>query len=167
MFLKRFHSEHYILKLPSETETLNAFPTPRSWSDLALLMKAGLTSQDIINGLVGEEVGLKLRGFLETKVDVKDLLKEPRKWYELNIDGKYMCALMLSSYINQHYKEVNTVLPLLEVMMRDSRDFIVVTCMGVSENKLARFLQILSKIKPDIVEMLGEVVERKRRVEVK
>ena len=74
VFLKRFHSEHYILKLPSETETLNAFPTPRSWSDLALLMKAGLTSQDIINGLVGEEVGLKLRGFLETKVDVKDLL---------------------------------------------------------------------------------------------
>ena len=57
-FLKRFESEGYLIKMPSEPETLEAFPTPRAWTTLSVLLYRKVNSDDLINGLVGSEVGM-------------------------------------------------------------------------------------------------------------
>jgi hypothetical protein len=97
-YLLRFKED--FLKPPAEPEGLEEFPTPRSWEWVALNLQGGADEEDII-GLLGQEVGHKLMGFLEVNVDLEELLKKPQMWREMNVEAKYIALAMLSSSINE------------------------------------------------------------------
>jgi DNA polymerase III delta prime subunit len=97
-YLLRFKED--LLKPPAEPEGLEEFPTPRSWEWVALNLQGGADEEDII-GLLGQEVGHKLMGFLEVNIDLEELLKKPQMWREMNVEAKYIALAMLSSSINE------------------------------------------------------------------
>jgi len=84
VFLKRFENEGYILKLPRTPEGLEEYPTPRTWSWLALDLYEGFNELEDICGLVGEEVGMRFHAFLKLNVDIDELIAEPKRFHVLD-----------------------------------------------------------------------------------
>ena len=97
-YLLRFKED--FLKPPAEPEGLEGFPTPRTWDWVARNLAAGGGEEDVV-GLLGQEVGHKLMGFLEASVDLEELLKKPQMWAKLNVEARYIALAMLSSSINE------------------------------------------------------------------
>ena len=97
-YLLRFKED--MLKPPAEPEGLEEFPTPRSWEWVALQLAAGADEEDVV-GLLGQEVGHKLQGFLEVNIDLNELLRNPKMWTKLNVEAKYIALAMLSAEINE------------------------------------------------------------------
>jgi len=97
-YLLKFKED--LLRPPAEPEGLEEFPTPRSWEWVARQLAAGAAEEDVV-GLLGQEVGHKLMGFLEAHVDLEELLKKPQMWTKLNVEARYIALAMLSSSMNE------------------------------------------------------------------
>ena len=143
VFLKRFEAENYLIQVPRTPEGLDAYPVPRTWTALATLMANNLSDSETIQGLVGEEVGIKFGAFLKVDVDLNDLMREPMKFVELNEDARYMTALMLSSWIGDHLAKPERAFPLIDAMSGESREYLLLTCLTISRRKLVLFLKNL------------------------
>lgn len=155
-FLKRFANEGYFLKPPQRTETLEGFPTPRAWTHLSLLMHKGISDRDTLLGLLGSEVGEKLNIFLMTDVDIEELIERPEKFHGLNLDGKYMATVMLSSWISNS-EEFSKAFDLIDAMGSESREYLVTVCVCLDREKLVEFLTQLFQHNPRYREFLGQV----------
>jgi hypothetical protein len=155
-FLKRFEDEDYLLKVPKQAECLEAYPTPRSWTAAALLMYRGLNSDDTLCGLLGYEVATKLQAFLKVKVDIDELIKDPSLYDKLSLDGKYMAAVMLSTWVEKH-NSASKAFPLIDKMSNDSRELLVLTCLGMSRKRLVGFLRELFAYNAKYKDFLDEV----------
>jgi len=156
-FLKRFEDEHYLIRIPKVAETLDAYPTPRTWSALSLLMKKGMDDAETITGLVGKEVGTKLSAFLKVNVDVDDLIREPERFHDLELDGKYMASVMLASWISKNIRSVSRCFRLIDEMSKESREFLVLTCISMNRNKLVHFLKELFRYSRVYRDALSEI----------
>jgi hypothetical protein len=156
-FLKRFQDEGYLLKIPNSPEGLEEFPTPRSWTWLALDLKEGFDSLEDICGLIGEEVGRKFDGFLKVNVDVEELIADPQRFHKLELDGKYMVPLMLASWITEHAKDQAKAYPLIDEMSSESREFLVMLCMSMNRKSLVSFLRQLFTHRPAYKDALAEI----------
>jgi len=162
-FLMRFKDEGYLLKLPERPEGLEAWPSPRSWTWLALDLHEGFDSIEDIIGLVGEEVGRKFDAFTKIDFDLDDLIKEPTRFHNLQFDAKYMVPVMLASYVNG--KNNSKAFPLVDEMCKESDEFIIMTCKCMDKGKLIGFLRSLfaynktyGKILEDIADSIkGEI----------
>jgi len=97
-YLLKFKED--LLRPPAEPEGLEGFPSPRTWDWVARNLAAGGGEEDAV-GLLGQEVGHKLQGFLEASVDLEELLKKPQMWAKLNVEARYIALAMLSSSINE------------------------------------------------------------------
>lgn len=157
-FLKRFEGEGYLLKVPNKTETLDPYPTPRTWSTLSCLMDNGIKDDETIVGLVGYEVGQKFEAFLKVNVSLEEVLKSPSIFSNLTVDGKYMISIMLSTWIAKHIKDISNSLPLIDTMVEDSREFLILTCMGMHKSILINFLRNLFISRSNYKDMLAEIV---------
>lgn len=160
-FLKRFEAEGYLLKLPKEPEGLENFPTPRTWTWVALDLAVGFDEEDDIKGLLGPEVGQKFLAFLKTNVNIEELIKYPHLFRQLDLDQQYMACVMLGSWISQHKKEFNKAVDLIDVMADFSKEFLVLTCISIKRRVIVQFLQYLLKERPQYGEALEEIVRLK------
>jgi len=124
-FLARFRDENYLIKIPKATETLDPYPTPRTWSSLATLMARGIQDKETIRGLVGYEVGTKFDAFLKVRVDINELIREPKLFHELEFDSKYMVCVMLASWISRHINNPAKVFPLVDEMSEEKRERLI------------------------------------------
>ena len=158
VFLKRFSEEGYLLKVPKTPEGLEEYPTPRSWTWLALGLKEGFDSLEDICGFIGEEVGRKFDAFLKVNVDIDRLIDEPATFHTLSIDGKYMVSFMLASWIMQHTREWAKTYPLIDEMNKESKEYFVITCMSLKKNTLISFLRKLFEAKPSYRDLIREIL---------
>jgi hypothetical protein len=156
-FLRAFESENYLLQVPKRPETLEAYPTPRSWTRLALELAEGFDSDDDICGLIGYDVGQRFQAFLKVKVDLEELLKEPEGFLRLGLDGKYMACVLLGSWAEKNMRSVGRAFPLIDAMAGESREYLVVTCLSMSRRGLVEFLRRLFGHNRAYAELLGEV----------
>jgi len=173
-FLAAFRDEGYFIKVPKDPETLENFPTPRSWTGLALklyrLTKGGEVPRekfkDVIIGSVGSEVGYKFIGFVKTRVDLKALLDNPHMFKDLNIEAKYMTSLMLAGNIPKSIKkraEMDKILKLVDVMTEESPEYIILTAMSMPQKKLQEFLTVLFRYNISYLDILSEIIELRER----
>jgi len=100
-FLKRF--ENFMFQKPQDVETLDPFPTPRSWTELAKISHK--ISEDhleyVVYGEVGAEAASHFVTFVRTNVpDLSEVLAHPEKLAALDVDGKYLVASQVASQIN-------------------------------------------------------------------
>jgi len=159
IFNKRFENEGYLLKLPEEPETLEAYPTPRSWTRLSRLRYFGMKDRETVEGLIGLEVGQKYLAFLEVSVDINDLIRYPNSWTALNLDGKYMASLLLATWISKHLKTkvISNCFRLIDEMTRDSEEFLVCTLVTLKLSILTKFLQKLFAYNTEYEDILDEI----------
>ena len=173
-FLMAFKDEDYFIKVPKEPETLENFPTPRSWTGLALklyrLTKGGKIPRenfrDVIVGSVGSEVGYKFIGFVKTRVDLNALLNNPAMFNELNTEAKYMTSLMLASNIQKSIKkkaEMQKILKLVDVMTEESPEYIILTAMSMPQKALQEFLTVLFRHNMNYLDILSEIIELREK----
>ena len=163
VFLKRFENEGYLLKLPKTPEGLEEYPTPRSWTWLALDLYDGFNDLEDICGLVGEEVGMRFHAFLKLNVDIDELIAEPKRFHVLELDAKYMATFMLSSWIVQNFKNLAKAYPLIDEMSSESHEYLVMVCKTMKKTSAARFLSQLLNDKPmyrDILREISETISR-------
>jgi DNA polymerase III delta prime subunit len=136
-YLLRFKED--FLKPPAEPEGLEEFPTPRSWEWVALNLQGGATEEDL-TGLLGQEVGHKLMGFIEVNVDLDELLRKPQMWTKLNVEARYIALAMLSSSINEDKMSYDKVMPLLNVM---EDEYVVLLTTLISKSKKEAWIAYL------------------------
>lgn len=117
---------------PKQDDGFSAFPTPRSWTNTALLLYQFRGASDelkteICTGNLGAEVGTKLAALLKTKVDLEKVIGEiksdPKKYSELNINVR---ILVLSSMAQQNIDFFDKIVDLLKYMLENHREDIMV-----------------------------------------
>ena len=99
-FLQRFPD--YLFQQPDDAETLNPFPTPRTWTELAKVThKVPDEFLEVVSyGYVGLEASTHLVTFLRTEVpDVREVLNNPEIIAHYGVDGKYLIASQLAMAI--------------------------------------------------------------------
>jgi hypothetical protein len=87
-----------------------AFPTPRSWAFCSKLIQ-GRDNKTLINTLVssavGEATAIEFSAFLQNKIDLKELMKNPKEVTKITeIDLKYV----LLGTIAEYYRKDKTLL---------------------------------------------------------
>lgn len=141
IFLKRFESEGYILRVPPEPETTQGLPTHRSWTRVAVLSYYGVFEPD---GHLGPEIGQKFRAFKAISVDIDELIAGPERWEKLDLDAKYMTCAMLSSWLDQQQKDkLPGSFPLLDAITADSREYFILVCQCAKVSTLSRMFPLL------------------------
>jgi len=113
VYLKAYQDD--FISIPEDEESLENFPTPRSWTGLALTLKIisikdKTMLREIIKGYLGKAVGNKFYEFYTAGLAMaKDILENPTILlnYRDNIDNVYASTLALSYHIaNMKMREV-------------------------------------------------------------
>ena len=93
------------VKPPKEIETLENFPTPRSWTKLALATKREVI-KEVCEGLVGREVGGKFYAFTRKRVPKpEELLENPKLFSSLDREAMAVACWSVAQYMTQMYRE--------------------------------------------------------------
>lgn len=147
-YLKYFPDD--FLKLPRETESLDNFPTPRSWTKMALLLEKinARRWDEMVIGSLGQEAGSRFSAFLKIEVpDIEQLLQNPSMFRDLNIEQRYLTSVLVGGFLKNKFSdpamgngrrqesEVEKALPLLEVMGDVQRDFVVLSIISCGEQR--------------------------------
>jgi len=160
-FLKAYQSENYLLKIPSTPEGLEQFPTPRSWTWVALDMYRGFDSIEDLVGLLGKEVGHKFYAFTQVNVDLETMIDNPEKFTDLPFDAKYMVSFMLATYLNSK-KNIDDTLPLIDQMFNVSGEYVVVMVTSLNRKISEQLIYKLVEHDQKYLEFMKTVTETLR-----
>jgi len=96
------------LRIPEEPEGLENFPSPRSWTNLAVKLykiKDEKIIPHIAAGCIGKEEAGKFVAFMRTNVPtVEELLYKPQLWDSLDLQGKYLISTAIANKIDSLIK---------------------------------------------------------------
>ena len=146
-FLKAFESEHYLLRVPREMETLSNFPTPRSWSELALSMADGFTGSEMVGCHIGVEVGQRFSAFLSTRLPpIEEIIGDPKLFKKFakednGVDKQFMTVFLLATWMDANVTRLREALKLVDTMMDTSREIVVLLARMVREGTLLALLK--------------------------
>lgn len=177
-FLKRYKNEGYHLDVPKETEVLDNFPTPRTWTKTALEMEHVGAGKEVIKGLLGKDIGRKFSSFLEVSVDIDDVIENPSIWEEQTLNAKHMLCLQLSNWFETHMDDpdhnniegkareiVSESMGLMEEMYDDSRQYLILTFISTKRSVLARGILTASmEMNPDLSEIVDQAIDDRATV---
>ena len=97
------------LRVPEEPEGLENFPSPRSWTNLAIKLHKVKNERIIVQiaaGCVGKEEAGKFVAFTKTNVPtIDDLLNKPQLWDSLDLQGKYLISTVIADKIAKLTKD--------------------------------------------------------------
>jgi len=171
-YLYRFRSHLYVP--PDKPETLENFPTPRSWTKVALKIHGYEDDFDFVKtvsvGLLGQQVGLEFANFVRIKAELpepKQLLEHPEIFLNLDLEKKYLASVMIGGYIKELLEkdikgdrrtisnELKKVLNYLEFIAKKStKEFIVLTILSIGDR--ATVSRIVARL------LRAELILRKR-----
>ncbi len=119
-YLKLFSSD--FIKLPKEAETLENYPTPRTWTQVALI--DDITKEEAI-GLLGSEVGNKYVAFRKMQIpSIEEIVKRPAIFNDLSLDQKYLvCASIANNFIE--WLERDEFRKFAIYIAREAKEFLV------------------------------------------
>ena len=161
-FLERFRDAGYIFQPVREAETLEEMPTPRSWSKLAVLLAQGVNSEEVIDAIIGAEMGQKFAAFSKIQIDLDELARTPEQWKQLNLDAKYVASIMLATAITT--KNVSKWIPLIRAMGQDSREWLIVLSLAMPHRKRSDVYLAILKSGGKVEEIFREIEEVARRL---
>ena len=154
--------EHnYLLICPKNPEGLENFPSPRTWTMLARLLYYGMNDEETIKGLIGNEAGLRFITFIETNVNIEDIINEPKLFETLTLDGKYMCTFLLGTWCEKNMEELNKAFPLIDKISTISREYLALLCLNMKRDKLAKFVMKLLQHDRKYESILSEITNIK------
>lgn len=150
-YLYRFPDD--FCRVPAEGETLEGYPTPRSFTSLARDLPAAADARldrealrAICIGALGSQVGEKFFAFWQHPVpSYEELLVEPALFGQLGVDEQYMATVIVGQGLAARVEELGrnmpgrpetgslrpflrdtiaSCIPLLDVMGRTSREYL-------------------------------------------
>jgi len=135
----------YLKKVPEdffapESEAEEGEPCPRSWDRLAVEM-AYIDDPDVLEptivGWLGSAVGGRFIAFLRSPIpDAEDLIKEPRLFRDLDLDGKYLASVIVASAYNREKKiTLNQVYPFVKTIAEEQADFLILFMVALKKAK--------------------------------
>jgi len=142
----------------SNTNTEENYPTPRSWTNLALLIN-NVQDEEMIDelsiGCLGKDVGTKFSSLRRTKLteeEINSILAFPSKFDTLNMNKKLLVLYSVASRINpQNYKQYLNFLQHLE----REREFLMLTIgMMNKEMKLILLRELRSILLPILKKLI-------------
>jgi len=98
-------------------------------------------------GYLGQEVGNKFTSFLRNPVpDPEQLLKNPEKFYGLNLDSKYLAVVLVGNHFCED-KKVSTkdVIAFLRTAASEGGEYLALFTMTVTSNR-AKAIKLLQEI---------------------
>jgi len=158
-FLLAHEGENYLIQKPDDAETLEQFPTPRSWTKLAAVsskLKGDELYEDAA-ALVGREMATKFRAFVETKVDVDELIRNPDGYYELNLDQKFMLTIQLAQKAAKMGTKNKAWVPLAVKILEERGELFIVFARAIpAKNKRAELLTLVRNAAPEAFMRVAE-----------
>lgn len=138
----RLYEDRLLRAPPPGAENLN-FPTPRSWTELALLLKRLPRSPELIQavcvGRLGPQVGFDFAAFISETVDEETLrrvLEHPQRFSELSLGMK----ARLLSIIAGSDALVERAAPLLQHLAERERDMFTVFLLLMPRPRRQRYM---------------------------
>ncbi|MEM0040354.1 MAG: AAA family ATPase [Thermofilum sp.] len=135
------------------------FPSPRAWTELALLLKKYSNAPDkfkeaLVYGRVGGEAGAKFMSLLRTRIDVARVLAElkssPEKFDELDINAK---ILVVHALTQQRVKEYEKII--VHIVRRHREFAMLLIVMGGS--KMLLELMSIASVRAELTEMVKKL----------
>ena len=176
-------NQNDFIKDPDAPETFNQYPTPRTWTKLALVLTPKpfeiYTEKEIKSlccGLLGEEVGLKFFKFLKYQVpSIQDILDKPELYRRLDIDVKAIFVVEFAEYVKRNkdkifkIKGVNVeceprVKKLIETILSDSEELTLLFIQSLGTAKYEITAKMLLAI-PSVKEFLRKLKELREQIE--
>ena len=165
-FLLRFESEDYLLQVPHVSETLNPYPTPRSWERTSVLMHMGFADTETLQGFLGGEVAEKLQVFMKLTLNIEDIIANPESFAALSTDGQYMALLEFASWLDKHTTATDKYIPLFDVISKLTKEYLVITCILIkTKDHLVKVLTSLITHNAEYRTTLMEVAELKNLID--
>jgi hypothetical protein len=121
-----------------------------------------VNSEEIIDAIVGTEMGQKFAAFSKIQIDLDELSRMPEKWKQLNLDAKYVASIMLATEITA--KTVNKWIPLIAEMGKDSREWLIVLSLAMPHKKRSDVYLAILKSGGKVEEIFREIEEVARRL---
>ncbi|MEM1798264.1 MAG: MoxR family ATPase [Candidatus Jordarchaeales archaeon] len=131
------------------SETLDNFPTPRSWTEVALFLPKVWGDPHAVNvlcrGCLGESVGGKFLAFLKMEVpDIDEILEKPQVFGKLGVEQRHLLCTALADWLKADFnRRAVRALPLLKLMLSESREMFMFLASVMGKRyaeKLYRFL---------------------------
>lgn len=155
-YLKKFSKD--LMKVPGDPETLRAYPTPRNWTWVA-------TSKRDACALLGDSVGVKYKEFSQVEIpDFIELVRDPRKFENMNIEGKYIACTMIGSKLGEKPNTVDKASDLLETIADLRAEYAVLVLLSAHQQKY-KILANISKVSKSVYDTLKKVGEFKMEVQ--
>jgi len=156
-FLMAYERDYFLLQLPEEAYTMQQYPTPRSWTKVARLGYYGMSDIHTLTGLLGESVGKDYWAFLQSEIDIQELIRNPSKFPSLNVDTKFMACHLLANRISKKWQK--DMWRLIETMTETGHEFLVLLTLSISKQKRQAFIIRLFQKYPHYGDILYEVTE--------
>ena len=161
-YLKTFPSD--FIKIPKEASTLKNFPTPRTWTQVAILLddNSDMNYMELVSSMLGDEVGTKFLRFLEEYKELNlDLyINKPEKLHTLKekqvIKVCYLLALKLSE-MEFNDKNFLKILRTLLEMGKIGKEYVTFFMRLVrTKDRMKEFVEMLLKYddRPEAKEIL-------------
>ncbi|NPA69523.1 MAG: ATP-binding protein [Crenarchaeota archaeon] len=163
---------------PDDVETLENFPTPRSWTKLALLLGNNPLSRYskeeielICIGTIGKKLGPIIAQYIIHNVPtIDDLLTNPEKWLELPLDVKLDMLQDVARRIEEALRsnkndEWKRLTRLLKYVFNDSEEIGLTLLQIVPEDVKVRFIKKLSTSLPEVKRLLDKLEEKMSELE--
>jgi len=141
------------------TDSSDNYPTPRSWTQLALLIYYYGENEDMIEefsvGCLGKEVGSKFSALRRTRLteeEINSIVAFPQKFSQLDMNKKLLVVYSVASKINdQNYKSYLEFLKYLE----KEREFLMLAIQMM--NRTAKLI-ILRELRSIVIPLLREIM---------
>ncbi len=161
----------YFLRVPEESEELTPFPTPRSWTNLAVALpnafpelyealqnKQESRKRELLNlvaSYVGPDAALTFVNWALTNLpSVEEIVKNPSILNELSNDQLVLVAQQLATHKHPHWKA--RVTKVIEYMLKDpnKRRYAAMVLRFMGDEKRREYIEYLKKNK---VQLLHEI----------
>jgi len=148
--LKTFPQD--FIKPPDDDDT-TAFPTPRSWTNLAVLLYQNADAPDefkeeLVIGNVGKEAGTRFLALIRTKIDVVGLLNQvkdnPQVFDSLNTTQS---ILLLNAVAQLDVNEIlKNYMKFIEHLAKNNRESFILLAMLMRHGNREKFIKAFSKL---------------------
>lgn len=154
-YLARREFREDFLKPPKEGLTLENFPTPRSWTKVAVMLPhiKPENAEVLLKGYLGEATASKFLAFIKTKPpEVEELLKNPQQWNSLSLDTKWLALVGLSAKLKEdidkeNVQRMDAYMDLIDVIDKDSAEYVAGLCAMVGREDLQKMIILVLKAK--------------------
>jgi len=145
-------NEHDFIKPPADDDGFSAFPTPRSWTNVAVMLHKFTDADDefieeIVVGNLGKEVGTKMLALMKTKINVAEVLEglrtNPGMFSGLSVNER---ILVINAFASVSADRLKDYQKFVEYMAEHDRDYLMISVMLMDRPKRAKFFGTFTKV---------------------